>query len=145
VPLNCAGEILLNLISNVLDAAKPKTNKMEIICTETSLAETLTKVLMINSENLQEKEIKAEVIIDKDFPRIIWTGPSRLLQILMNLISNSINFASKNGKMKIQVARRPNNEDKKRLLTPLLLEIGSKEEIQFFKLKKMRVEIRQEE
>jgi len=113
-----SGEILLNLISNVLDAAKLKSDKMEIICTETNLAETIAKVFTINSENFKDKKLFAEAFVDRGVPKLLWMDSSRLLQILMNLVSNAIKFTPNNGTIKIFGAWYDLNEDKEKLLTP---------------------------
>ena len=98
-----SGDILLNLVSNVLDAAKLKSDKMEIACTETDLIETVKKVYTINSEKFKEKELSVRAFIDEAVPRLLWIDPSRLLQILMNLISNAVKFTPKNGKINMYV------------------------------------------
>jgi len=113
-----SGEILLNLISNVLDAAKLKSDKMEIICTETNLAETIAKVFTINSENFKDKKLSAEAFVDRGVPKLLWMDSSRLLQILMNLVSNAIKFTPDNGTIKILGAWYDLDEDKEKLLTP---------------------------
>jgi len=113
-----SGEILLNLISNVLDAAKLKSDKMELICTETNLPETVAKVFTINSENFKDKNLAVEAFIDRGVPKLLWMDSSRLLQILMNLISNAIKFTPKNGSIKIFGAWYDLDEDKEKLLMP---------------------------
>ena len=52
----------LNLANNVLDAAKLKSNKMEISNTETDFTNVIRKSLVINSETLKAKNITAEGI-----------------------------------------------------------------------------------
>ena len=98
-----SGEILLNLLNNLLDAAKLKSDKMEISNSETNISEIVKKVFVVNSERLKEKEITARAYIDEDFPRVIWTDPSRLMQILMNLVSNATKFTERRGEIKIKV------------------------------------------
>jgi len=99
-----SGEILLNLLNNLLDAAKLKSDKMEISNSETNMSDIVKKVFVVNSERLKEKEITARAYIDEDLPRVIWTDPSRLMQILMNLVSNATKFTERRGEIKIKIS-----------------------------------------
>jgi len=114
------GEILLNLVNNVLDAAKLKSDKMEIIRQETSFTETLKKALIINTDNLKEKDLIVEANIDNRVPKQLWLDSSRMLQILMNLLSNSIKFTPSKGKIKFYVGWHSIKEDPKHLLAPYI-------------------------
>jgi signal transduction histidine kinase len=99
-----SGEVLLNLLNNVLDAAKLKSDKMEISPIETDFVNVVEKALTINSEFLKDKEIFAKAWVSQDLPGLMWLDPSRLLQILLNLLSNAIKFTSKEGKIDIYVS-----------------------------------------
>jgi len=115
-----SGEILLNLINNVLDAAKLKSDKMEIIRQETSLIDTFQKVLTINTDNLKDKDLRVEANIDSRVPKQLWLDPSRMLQIFMNLLSNAIKFTPSKGNIKFYVGWHSMKDDPKDLLAPYL-------------------------
>jgi len=119
-----SGEVLLNLVNNVLDAAKLKSDKMEIVCTETDFVSVIEKAFTIHSEPLKYKEIFAKAFIAKNLPELLWIDPARLLQILMNLISNAIKFTPKKGKIDIYVSWL-DMTDRESLLKPFL-EVGGK-------------------
>jgi len=115
-----SGEILLNLINNVLDAAKLKSDKMEIIRQETDLIEVFQKVFTINNDNFKDKELIVEANLDKRLPKQLWVDPSRMLQILMNLLSNAIKFTPSKGKIRFYVGWHSSKEDAKILLNPYI-------------------------
>lgn len=117
-----SGEILLNLVSNILDAAKLKSDKMELAYIETDFVEIVKKVFIINSENLSSKELFAEAFIDKKVPKLLWIDPSRSLQILMNLLSNAIKFTQKGGKIRLYVSWCSQENSPNNLLTPIKAE-----------------------
>jgi len=114
-----SGDMLLNLVNNVLDAAKLKSDKMEIISMETNITETIEKVFTINSEKFKEKGLFAKAFIDDNIPKFLWIDQSRLIQILMNLVSNAVKFTPKDGKIKIYVAWCHYKEEKDNLLAPI--------------------------
>jgi len=96
------GEVLLNLINNVLDAAKLKADKMELNYSETDFEHIIEKVFTIHSEKLKLNNITAQAFIDKNIPKELWLDPSRILQIVMNLMSNALKFTPKGGKITIR-------------------------------------------
>jgi len=117
-----SGEVLLNLVNNVLDAAKLKTDKMDIACMDTNFEEVLKKVLTINSESFKDKSLSVEAFIDDALPQRIWVDPCRLLQILMNLISNAIKFTPSEGKIKVYASWCSAPQTKQTLLAPIIFE-----------------------
>ena len=111
-------EILMNLANNVLDAAKLRSDKMDVIYTEGNFVDTVKKVLNINSENLNSHELTVKAFIDKNIPEKLYSDQSRLLQIMMNLISNAIKFTPKEGKIGVCVTWCNKDETRENLLAP---------------------------
>jgi len=114
-----SSEILLNLVSNVLDAAKLKSDKMEVSYSEAKLEEIIKKVFVINSENLKHSHIQAQALIDRKIPKSIWIDSSRLLQIMMNLVSNAIKFTPRGGNIFVQATWLKEIDEDETLLTTL--------------------------
>ena len=123
-----SSEVLLNLVNNVLDAAKLKSEKMEIAHTETSLVDLIKKVAMIHYDRLREKEISSRVYLDKNLPSTIWTDSSRLLQIIMNLMSNAIKFTPNRGRVQIYLSWCSSESNKESLLVPIEDSIDARSE-----------------
>ena len=113
-----SAEILLNLANNVLDAAKLKSEKMDISYTRGNFVDIIKKVFTINSETLKVKNILAEAFIDRCLPQTLWIDPSRLLQIVMNLVSNALKFTPPGGKIQIHVKWCTGDYNKDSLLVP---------------------------
>ena len=114
-----SGEILLNLVNNVLDAAKLKSEKMEVSYTETNVGSIIEKVFLINSERIQKLKLTAEVYISDSIPSTLWIDPSRLLQIMMNLTSNALKFTEKRGNIKMYIDWCPIDETYEKLEQPV--------------------------
>ena len=73
-----SGDVLLNLLTNVLDAAKLKTDKIELSFCETDPIDIVKKVSTIHSGKLQDKNIQTETFISKNLPTVLWIDHSRL-------------------------------------------------------------------
>jgi len=99
-----SGEVLLNLVNNVLDAAKLKSDKIDLAHIETTSLDMIKKLVMIHAERLREKKISAQVSIYKNVPTVLWIDSSRLLQIVMNLFSNAIKFTPDHGNIKLYIS-----------------------------------------
>ena len=108
-----SGEILLNLLNNTLDAAKIKADKLELSFNYANCEDIIRKAFIINSENLKRKDIFAQALLDVNIPEKLWIDTGRLLQILINLMSNAIKFTPKEGRINIYVTWCENIEGQK--------------------------------
>ena len=131
-------EILLNLANNALDAAKLQADKMELSYSSASFTSILHKVFMINSETIRSKKIHLRAFIDNRLPEMIWIDPSRLLQTMMNLLSNALKFTPADGRITVHVVWCPSDtksedliELEENILTPPVPVIATLEDLQF--------------
>jgi PAS domain S-box-containing protein len=86
-----AGE-LSNLIGDILDLSKVEANKLEIEQIEFELEPLLTEVTASLSAAAAEKDLRFTVHRQEPLPVRITSDPTRLRQILMNLLGNAIKF-----------------------------------------------------
>lgn len=87
-----SGQHLLELINDVLDLSKVESGAMEVEelpCDCASIAQDVVRVLQSKAD---EKSIGLEVQILSDFPEEIVADPSRLRQVITNLVGNAIKF-----------------------------------------------------
>jgi len=92
-------EILSNIVGNLLDIAKIKSDKIELSFKESGSIDLLKKVMMIHMDSLKEKEIETRVLIDKNLPSCLWIDSPRVLQIILNVFSNALKFTAKHGRI----------------------------------------------
>ena len=118
-----SGEILFNLVSNALDAAKIRADQLELSYGHANFEDIVQKVFGVNSENFKSKNIFAKAFIDSHIPKNLWIDSGRILQILMNLISNSIKFTPNGGQIRID-AVWIKAEDQQQLPQNLLNPLG---------------------
>ena len=87
-----AGDNLLNLINDILDLSKVEASQLELERTGFSLADLLEKVMEMVAARALEKELKLVCEIDPSVPTNLIGDPTRLQQVLLNLIGNAIKF-----------------------------------------------------
>lgn len=90
-----AGENLLNIINDILDFSKVEAGYIEIETIDFDLAEVVEKVCDTLAIRIHKKGLELILHISKDIPTNLIGDPTRLRQILTNLIGNSIKFTEK--------------------------------------------------
>ncbi len=100
------GERLTHLINDVLDLAKIEAGKMEWNQENVSLPEVAERAIAATTSLFDQKSLKLIKEIDTDLPEI--TGDKdKLIQVMINLISNSVKFTDK-GSVTCKVFRKKN-------------------------------------
>lgn len=88
------GERLTHLINEVLDISKMEEGKIQWNMGEVSIKDMLEKSLIATSALFEGKNIKLIKNIEENLP-IIYGDMERLMQVVINLISNAIKFTDK--------------------------------------------------
>lgn len=86
------GNHLLNVINDILDFSKIHTGQLPLESCAVSPRELLSEVLGMLSHQAEPRKTKLSVQIGKSVPEAIYSDPTRLRQILVNLVSNAIKF-----------------------------------------------------
>lgn len=92
--LKFSSENLLDLINDVLDYSKIESGKISFEQIDFNLIELVNNVKEIHCLAAKEKGLKFKVKVDSDLPTMIIGDPTRLAQILNNLVSNAIKFTN---------------------------------------------------
>jgi signal transduction histidine kinase/DNA-binding response OmpR family regulator/HPt (histidine-containing phosphotransfer) domain-containing protein len=90
--INSSAHSLLSLINDILDFSKIDAGKLDMEKTNFYLNETIDEITDMFREKASEKNIELVVSIEKEPPNELVGDPSRLRQILVNLISNAFKF-----------------------------------------------------
>lgn len=85
---------MLRIVNDVLDMAKIDNGRMEFECIPVNLRELCGMVLLANREIARQKGIQLHQDIEAAVPLRIEGDPTRILQVLTNLISNAIKFTA---------------------------------------------------
>ncbi|HZU42066.1 MAG TPA: response regulator, partial [Terriglobales bacterium] len=98
-----SAETLLNLINDILDFSKIEAGKMQFESIDFNLRCNLDTCLKSLSTRAHEKGLELNCEIAPDVPEMLNGDPSRLRQILVNLIGNAIKFTEE-GEVTLAVA-----------------------------------------
>ena len=83
---------LLQLINDILDLSKIEAGKLAIERIDCSPCQVLAEVASLTRVQAIEKGLDFTIAYDGRIPRTIRTDPTRLRQILVNLVGNAIKF-----------------------------------------------------
>jgi PAS domain S-box-containing protein len=90
-----SGESLLNLINDILDYSKVDADKMTFEYVPFSLSQLLNSITQLMGPQAQEKKIFLCAEIDNAIPPLLLGDPTRLRQILLNLVGNALKFTNR--------------------------------------------------
>ena len=90
-----SGKSLLALINDILDLSKVEAGKMELQFEYVDSRQIFNDLKHIFSKRIEEKNLKFIIELDEKLPPSIYVDEVRIRQILVNLISNGINFTDK--------------------------------------------------
>jgi PAS domain S-box-containing protein len=87
-----SGDNLLNLINDILDLSKVEASQLDLERTGFSLSDHLEKVIEMVAPRAQEKGLSLACEIAPSVSNELVGDPTRLRQVVMNLLGNAIKF-----------------------------------------------------
>ena len=105
------GEHLLHIINDILDISKIEAGKMTLEKLEVSPIQLLADVKSLMQHKALEKNLEFVVEYESAMPDKMVTDPTRLRQMLVNLIGNAIKFTEK-GRVELIAGMCPSEEGK---------------------------------
>ncbi len=96
------GEHLLRILNDVLDLSKIDAGRMTIERTACSPTELVEDVASLMRARAQEKGLEFTMAYDGLIPERIHADPTRLRQVLINVVGNAVKF-TENGGIRIEV------------------------------------------
>jgi CheY-like chemotaxis protein len=95
--LKFSADNLMTLINEVLDFTKIETGNIELEKAEVDLRKLVDSVTNSMQYKASGKNITIKQSIDKDVPQLVIGDSARLIQILLNLVGNSVKFTENGG------------------------------------------------
>jgi signal transduction histidine kinase/CheY-like chemotaxis protein len=92
-----SGEALLSLIEEILDFAKIEAGRLELAREAFDIHALVEGTVELMAPRAQGKGLDISCHIDRSIPREVLGDPSRVRQILMNLVGNAVKFTERGG------------------------------------------------
>ena len=92
-----AGNDLLTLINDILDLSKIEAGKLDVRPEEIALPRLRDELADVFRPVARDKGIELTATIEADVPATMVTDPTRLQQVLKNLLSNALKFTERGG------------------------------------------------
>jgi len=89
-----SGNILVELISDILDLSSIDSGKIGIESKPFSIEEALTSTCMGYRDQIEEKGLVFEVTLPENVPDQVWGDAARIQKILKHLLSNAVKFTN---------------------------------------------------
>jgi PAS domain S-box-containing protein len=95
--LRSSADLLLAILSDILDIAKIEAGKMVLESVPTDLREVVEDTVKLFIPRARQKELALRAEVGEDLPPAVLADPMRLRQILANLVNNAIKFTEQGG------------------------------------------------
>jgi signal transduction histidine kinase/DNA-binding NarL/FixJ family response regulator len=97
VTLQQSAQTLLTVINDILDISKLEAGKVELEHQATRLEKVIAETVYFLEPKATEKGLSVTWQCDNNLPKVIFSDPTRLRQILFNLVGNAIKFTERGG------------------------------------------------
>ncbi len=101
--IQSSSEALVTTINSILDVSKLEARKFELESRSFALADVMNNISRILGESAAAKRLHLHILIDPGVPRRFVGDPSRLEQVLLNLVGNAVKFTDE-GEIVVRVS-----------------------------------------
>ena len=100
--INKSGESMMSLLNDILDFEKIEHGGMELEIVDFDIRGLANDITVLMSGHALQKNIKLTSEIDGNVPKRLMGDPTRLRQVLLNLVNNALKF-TENGHVTIEI------------------------------------------
>ncbi len=93
--INYSGGALLTILNDILDLSKIEEGRLEFEQARFDLHRLARSVTDLMTPRASAKGVTVSAELDRSLPHIVITDPTRLRQVLLNLVSNAVKFTEK--------------------------------------------------
>jgi signal transduction histidine kinase/DNA-binding response OmpR family regulator len=111
--IGTSGRHLLAIVNNLLDLSRIEAGALALERIDFPLDGILEQVRSLMAPQAAERGLGLSIEADASAPPVVRGDPTRLTQVLLNLVGNAIKFTPKGG-VRVKVTSRPVEEDQSR-------------------------------
>ena len=102
---------LLSIVNDILDLSKIKAQKIELESIEFDPIESFEATIESYAAKATEKNIDFNTFFDPQLPTLLNGDPTKISQVIVNLISNAIKFTETNGEINVSIEKLSESSD----------------------------------
>ncbi len=99
-----SGDQLMVLLNDILDFSKIEAGKLDVEQIRFDLPSLVGGCQSLLQSGADQKGLALAVQVDTTLPRLVWGDPTRLRQVLLNLLNNALKFTA-NGSVALKISR----------------------------------------
>lgn len=103
-----SGRVLVSLVNDVLDVSKIEAGRLELEKAHFAIAEVLADIKALHGASAEQKGLSLIVDTDAALGGVLLGDPTRLGQVLGNLVHNAIKFTER-GQVRLRATQAPPN------------------------------------
>ncbi|NOR56180.1 MAG: response regulator [Sulfurovum sp.] len=96
---------LLTIVNDILDLSKIKAQKIELENIEFDPIDSFESAIEAYAAKAAAENIDFNVFLDPSLPTLLVGDPTKISQIIVNLVSNAIKFTSQNGEVNVKIEK----------------------------------------
>jgi two-component system sensor histidine kinase/response regulator len=112
--ISTSGELLLSLIEDILDFSKMEADKLVLEEVDFELAPMVEQVMQLVAVPAHKKGLEFVSWIHPEVPEFVRGDPTRIRQILLNLIGNAVKFTAQ-GQVRVELEVAEQSSERLRL------------------------------
>lgn len=100
-----SGELLLHILTQLLTFSKNQLDKSKLQKKDFLMIDVATQIYSIFGKTAKDRDVKLIITLKNNFIRdvILFGDSNRIIQVVMNLVSNSLKFTPKNGTVRVLI------------------------------------------
>ena len=106
-----SSENLLTIVNDILDLSKIKAQKIELENIEFDPIDSFETAVESYAAKADEEHIDFNVFVDPELPTLLMGDPTKISQIIVNLISNAMKFTPQNGEVNVNIEKSSESRD----------------------------------
>jgi two-component system, sensor histidine kinase RetS len=118
-----SGHSLLHIIDDILDFSKLSAGKMRLDKVNIDLDKLATESALVFAYIAEKKEINLNVLIEQDTPVFIKSDPTKLRQVILNLLGNAFKFTEQ-GSVLLSLKLKQKTADERFLIQLSVIDSG---------------------
>jgi len=102
---------LLTIVNDILDLSKIKAQKIELEKIEFDPVDSFEAAVESYAAKAAEEQIDFNIFLDPQLPTLLIGDPTKISQVIVNLVSNAIKFTPEYGEVSVRIEKLSENND----------------------------------